>query len=87
MVRKNGGFLNRNSFVLPDAPPQDVQTMRWGLVPLWDKDVKTASQAIKARVETAVEKPVFRTAWKSRRCLIPAAGCYECCPATLGACR
>jgi putative SOS response-associated peptidase YedK len=32
---------------------------------------------INARIETAASKPLFREAWKERRCIIPADGWYE----------
>lgn len=49
----------------------------WGLIPPWAKDSKTAARLINARAETVDEKPTFRRAFKSRRCLIPANGFYE----------
>lgn len=51
--------------------------LRWGLVPAWSQDAKRAAQAINARSETVREKPMFRAAFKKRRCLIPATGYYE----------
>jgi len=44
---------------------------------MWAKDIKIGNQAINARIETAAAKPLFRGAWKTRRCLIPASGFYE----------
>ncbi|MGR8931329.1 MAG: SOS response-associated peptidase [Gammaproteobacteria bacterium] len=49
----------------------------WGLVPSWAKDGKNSSHLINARMETVREKPSFRSAFKHRRCLIPATGFYE----------
>ncbi len=57
-----------------------ASTARWWFIPHWWKgtDVKEWKQTtFNARIETAFEKPTFRTAWKSDRCLIPASGYYE----------
>jgi putative SOS response-associated peptidase YedK len=49
---------------------------RWGLVPDWANEPPKAP-TINARSETAAERPLFRSAFKYRRCLIPADGYYE----------
>jgi putative SOS response-associated peptidase YedK len=63
--------------IVPEDGGRIYKTMRWGLVPYWAKDVKIGNQAINARLDSAAEKPMFRSAWKARRCLIPASGYYE----------
>jgi len=73
------------------APTQDVATVRarrpagspglefrhWGLVPHWAPDRAGAARRINARAETAAEKPSFRDALRSRRCLVPMDGYFE----------
>ena len=54
--------------------------LRWGLVPFWAKELKIGSRMINARSETVFEKPSFRAAAKSKRCVIVADGFYEWTP-------
>lgn len=55
----------------------EVKGLRWGLVPSWAKDTKLGLSGINARVETVAEKPMFRAAFKKRRCLVPINGYFE----------
>jgi len=52
-------------------------SMRWGFVPQWYKTPGDGPLLINARAETLAEKPAFREACRTRRCLIPATGFYE----------
>ena len=60
--------------IVPEDGGLIYKMIRWGLVPMWAKDIKIGNQAINALVETAATKPLFRGAWKERRCLVPASG-------------
>lgn len=50
---------------------------RWGLRPAWMEKDPPTGPLFNARSETAPEKPAFRSAFKAKRCLIPADGFYE----------
>lgn len=63
--------------LVPQGEALQVEEMRWGLVPPWAKDEKIAYSTINARLETVATKPAFRSAWKARRCIVPASGYYE----------
>ncbi len=51
--------------------------LKWGLVPSWSTDPTKGSMLINARSETVKEKPSFRHAIKTNRCIIPISGFYE----------
>src|SRR3989449_488160 len=63
--------------LLPGDPDRKLAMLRWGLLPAWVKDPAKVQQPINAKAETAAEKPMFRDAFKRRRCLVPADGFYE----------
>jgi putative SOS response-associated peptidase YedK len=63
--------------IAPQDQARELAPLRWGFVPHWAKDLKTGYSMINARLETVSTKPAFRSAFKHRRCLIPADGYYE----------
>ena len=58
-------------------PRRELQVARWGLVPSWAKDGKAAARHINARAESVATTPAYRSAYRRRRCLVPADGYYE----------
>lgn len=56
---------------------RQLRAARWGLVPSWAKDLSIGSRLINARSETVTEKPAYRRAAVSRRCVLPADGYFE----------
>lgn len=55
-----------------------LERVRWGLAPFWWKQpLKKLPATFNARAETVSTKPMFREAFKQRRCIIPASGYYE----------
>ena len=67
----------RRMFQLDGTPKREIDAMHWGLIPSWAKDRSIGNRMINARSETASEKPSFRVAWKTRRCVLPASGFFE----------
>src|SRR5271155_3866052 len=56
---------------------RSLDVMRWGLVPLWAKDIKVGFANINAKAEGVENKPAFREAFRQRRCLVPVDSFYE----------
>jgi putative SOS response-associated peptidase YedK len=53
------------------------ELLRWGLVPHWAKDPSVGYKTINARAETVAERPAYRDALATHRCLVLADGFYE----------
>ncbi|MCY3630383.1 MAG: SOS response-associated peptidase [Bacteroidota bacterium] len=49
-------------------------TFRWGMLPTW---AKMKRPVINARAETVTQKPMFRTAFRKRRSVIPVTAYFE----------
>jgi putative SOS response-associated peptidase YedK len=64
IVRDNGGH-------------NQLELMRWGLVPAWSKEARLTYSTINARAETVASKPTFRKSLATQRCLVPATGYFE----------
>lgn len=56
---------------------RELAFLHWGFVPAWARDPGSMRQPINARGESVEGKPMFREAFRKRRCLIPADGFYE----------
>jgi len=63
--------------VRQESHKRRVSLVKWGLIPSWSNDPTLGAKMINARAETVTEKPAFRDALRSQRCLIPADGFYE----------
>ncbi len=76
--RYNIAPTTRIEVIRPAAGGNELVPMRWGLAPSWwKKPLSDLPATFNARAETVAERPMFRSAFKSRRCVIPASGFYE----------
>jgi hypothetical protein len=63
---------------LDESGNRELVPMRWGLIPAWwVKSLKEIPATFNARAESVADKPMFRDAFKAKRCIIPASGFYE----------
>ena len=63
--------------ILDEGGGRAARWLHWGLIPHWAKDRAIGYKTINARAESVAAKPAFRTAFRQRRCLVPATGFYE----------
>lgn len=60
-----------------DGNARAVELMRFGFLPIWAKKLGEGAKTINARIETVTEKPAFRRAIETHRCIVLATGFYE----------
>lgn len=60
-----------------DANGRYLSRIRWGLIPSWWKPENKLPATFNARADSVASKPMFRAAFKSRRCIIPSSGFFE----------
>jgi putative SOS response-associated peptidase YedK len=56
---------------------RELVFLRWGLIPSWAEDATIGNRLLNARADTVADKPSFRSAFRSRRCLVLADGFFE----------
>ena len=75
------GFSHPRLLIYTDDSPDFPSVATWGLIPHWVRDPekgrKLWNNTLNARGETLFEKPSFRKAAESNRCLIYVDGFYE----------
>jgi putative SOS response-associated peptidase YedK len=76
-ARYNVAPTDEASVVVQREDRRAVTAYRWGLVPHWATDAKSASRMFNARAETITASPAFREAFRRRRCIVPVDSFYE----------
>lgn len=67
-----------------DEPRRELVLAAWGLVPFFAREPTGGARTINARVETVLDKPSYRRAVRTSRCLVPVDGWYEWTPGAQG---
>src|SRR5215207_7659355 len=60
----------------PQTGERSLDLLQWGLLPYWCKD-KPKPPPINAKAETVDRLPMFREAYRKRRCIVPIDGFFE----------
>lgn len=63
--------------VINDGNKNSVGLLKWGFVPSFATDEKVGFKMINAKAETLFEKPAYKEAARSRRCVVLADSFYE----------
>jgi len=77
--RWNVAPMQEHLIVRPTVGGEDRELVRatWGLVNTWDRDRNGAARQINARSESVEDRPAYREAFRTTRCIVPADGFYE----------
>lgn len=75
------GFTHPKIPIITNAQPNLVQGYNWGLIPAWAKDETNANElrnmTLNAKSETLFEKPAFKDAALTNRCIVLVTGFFE----------
>ncbi|MFB6112591.1 MAG: SOS response-associated peptidase [Halodesulfurarchaeum sp.] len=63
--------------VITNDAQDAIRLYEWGFLPEWADDPNSTHRPINARAETVGETPMFRDAFRARRCLVIVDGYYE----------
>jgi putative SOS response-associated peptidase YedK len=63
--------------VVTNENPQQLNYLKWGLIPSWAKEISIGNKMINAKAETILQRPSFKIPFIRRRCLVPSDGFYE----------
>jgi len=78
--RRYNGAPGQELFVIRqnhETGERSLDLLKWGLVPSWVNDPKGGRKPINAMAETLRSKPMFREAYRKRRCIVPVDGFFE----------
>lgn len=75
--RYNVAVRKPAAVILDRGDGRVVEDFDWGLVPSWSKAPETPYTTVTARLERAASSRIYRSAWQSRRCVVPMTGYYK----------
>jgi putative SOS response-associated peptidase YedK len=77
--RYNIGPTQLEPIIVERSGDRRIEVMKWGFIPRWAKDATSVFRykTFNARAEGIFEKPLWKKAVRSSRCLVPANGFYE----------